>query len=162
MSTILQVGFVVINIDFSADIRPETSSFGAESKALDRRPRSADDSTNTWSHSGFLPVHRRFVPAARADSRTWLLNEVEAEYTRAAREHQMRSVSAPDELLSCLYSDRNNSGRRGDISAPSAEVYLQMSAASPEECHTTAGRIRNEERRPLSGSGGYSGTANEN
>lgn len=76
--------------------------------------------------------------------------------------YQMRSVSASDELFPCLYSDRNNSGRRCDIIAPSAQVYLQMSAASPEECHTTAGRIRNEERRLLSGSGGYSGTANEN
>lgn len=49
-----------------------------------------------------------------------------------------------------LYSDQNNSRRRCDITAPSAEVFLQMSAASPEESHMTISRTTSEEERLLS------------
>lgn len=83
----------------------------------------------------------------------------------AVTDYQIKSFSASDELRPSffpLYSDKNNTGRRCDIIALSAEVYLQMSAASPEECHTTCSRIPNEEQRLLSGCRGYSGTVNEN
>lgn len=48
-----------------------------------------------------------------------------------------------------------------DIITPSIRVYFQMSGTCPEECHTTSGRILDEEESMGSGYTGYPQTVNK-